>query len=500
MHRSSIAFAIQAPEEIARERLRAMLRFYDPCGELELRLRREATLNLTVGELLIGGETIASADREGAIFGAGERLPANLSASLDLLDASDAQLRALDGAQAAVVARDGRARIVAGAGAPRTWFGAGDAFATSIAAAALLGAVTPLIDPDALPELLMLGACLGGRTHVKGVRSLPPSAVVEFGAGEHEAWPRLARWARIEPREAGAHAWKALLQTLARRLEGERSPWVLLDGDEDAVVLLAAAAELGIDLPSFSPGDEFGAASPLRTAAAGREHALRNALLSDGMSSLAPFAIAGSPRTASTVLSAFGGQIARGCVYPDELLKATPADHRPAIEIKLREWFDQASASAPNAWSALDMLLIEEGIGNDGPQAALPFATREPWRAPEVVRALSSLSPETRAASGWREHALTGMTPPEPPAPQTQDNGWERLPEIGEWLTAEPLSHSLLSTALGDLWVDRLKEQVSEAGPGEGDQALRAASAVIFDQRLQAAAQPPPGSASRLAS
>src|SRR4051794_5615633 len=182
VHRSSVAFAIQAPEEVARERVRAVLRFYDVCGELEVRVRRDRALNLTTGEIVIGTERIAGAERGGTVFNAGEPLPTGLTTAPQLLDASDAQLRAADGAQAAVAARDGRARLLCGAGTSGAWFQAGDAYATSIAAAALLGAVAPLIDPDSLPELLMLGTCLGRRTHLKGVRSLPPSAVVDFGS------------------------------------------------------------------------------------------------------------------------------------------------------------------------------------------------------------------------------------------------------------------------------------------------------------------------------
>lgn len=491
MHRPNVAFAIQAPEQVARERVRSVLRFYDPCGELEVRVRRHGALNLTVGELLIGDARIADATGDGAIVSAGEPLPASLSGSLDLLDASDAQLRALDGAQAAVAARDGRARLVAGAGATRTWFQSGDAYATTIAASALLGAAAPLVDADSLPEMLVLGTCLGQRTHLRDVRSLPPSTVVDFGAGEHESWPRLARWAQAEPAEAANQAWKALLMAVDSRLDGERSPWVLLDDCGDAVVLLAAASELGIDIRVFGESTEDGTPKPTTTVAAARALALRDALLGDGVQPLSPFAAVGPPRTASCVLTGAGGQIARGTGHPTRLLAETPADHRPAIEIKLREWFEEAAASGPNPWSATDMLLIEERIGETGPLPAPPFATREPWRSPEVARALSSLTPEVRATRRWHQRALGDFEVPAH-AGAKPDYGWERLPEIREWLIEEPLSHPLLNTALGDLWVQRLKDDVGKPEPGAARLALTAAAAVIFEQRLQTAARPPP--------
>jgi hypothetical protein len=490
MPRSSVAFAITAPEEVARERVRAVLRFYDACGDLEVRVRRDQALNLTVGEVLIGRDTIDGAARAGTLFSAGERLPAGLSTALELLDASDAQLRAADGAQAAVVARDGRARLIAGAGAAGCWFQAGDAYATSIAAATLLGSVAPLINPDALPELIVLGTCLGERTHIKGVRSLPPSAVIDFGSREREAWPRLARWAAVDPQRAGEHAWSALVETVGARLGQEPSPWVRLDEQGDATLLLAAAAELGIDVPAFSATDEYGAPMQTGTAVQARELALRNALLGDGTRSLQPFDVSRHPHTASCVLTGFGGQIARRAGYPDRLLELTPADHRPAIEIKLREWFEHAAQSGPANWSAFDMLLIEEGVGGDRPD--LPYPTREPLRSPEFARALSSLSPEERATGEWRSAALGEINIENPPAAEPAD-GWERLPEIGRWLIDEPLAHPLLETALGDLWVQRLVEGVRDGDAAAREQALLAAAAVIFDQRLQAAAQPTAG-------
>jgi hypothetical protein len=526
--RSSIAFAIQAPEEVARERMRQVLRFYDPCGELDVRVRRDRALGLTIGEVLIGRAAAAGDTRAGVIFSAGERLPAQLTDPEKLLDASDAQLRALDGAQAAVAASDGRARIVAGAGAPRCWFHAGDAYATSVAAAALLGGVSTVVIPDSLPELLVMGTCLTQRTHVTGVRALTPSTVVDFGSGEHEAWPRLARWAAVEPAAAGKHAWTALTDTLTRRLEGEPAAWVSLY-ERDGALLLAAAAELGVDLPAFSPlgaddapevaatygmGHEFCAETTIETETGAREKALRDALLGDGAQALEPFEIAGHPHTASAALTGFGGQTARAASYahnaharpqppPAELASATglpqttAADHRPSIEIKLREWFELAADCGHRDWSAIDMLLIEEGVGAHAGAERLPLAIRQPLRAPEVARALSSLPLADRVARSWQRDALAALEPDAvatrtAPAIRARLDAFERLPRIQDWLLDEPLTSSLLTTGLGDLWVERLQAGVREGEPDMTEQALAAAAVVIFDQRLQAAAQPPP--------
>jgi hypothetical protein len=124
----------------------------------------------------------------------------------------------------------------------------------------------------------------------------------------------------------------------------------------------------------------------------------------------------------------------------------------------------------------------------------LPFATREPLRSPEFARAISSLPPEVRATGDWLSAFAGDPGPHDPPEP-APEGGFERLPEIREWLLDEPLSHPLLRTALGDLWVQRIRDGLREDDETATEQALAAAAAVIFDQRLQAAAQPPPGSA-----
>jgi hypothetical protein len=191
-------------------------------------------------------------------------------------------------------------------------------------------------------------------------------------------------------------------------------------------------------------------------------------------------------------VSAFGGQIARGSSYPHALLSMTPADHRPALEIRLREWFELAGESGAAGWSGFDMLLIEEGVGSARRCSDLPYTTRELMRAPEVARALSSLPPEIRATGEWWRR-VTGQVELAPAAAGGRSSGWEQLPEITRWVIEEPLSSGLLETALGELWVERLKEEMSGAAQ-DREQALAAAAAVIFDQRLQAAAQPRPGS------
>ena len=548
-----ILFAARGAE--AERRLAAVVRYYEPCGAGAPRVARH-------GDVVVGALPVASFDQaaapvlepagggDGLVESFGERLPQALETPAALLAAGDGELRALDGFHAAVAATsDGRVRLVGGAGAPRTWFAAGDAYATTAAAAALLGGGPAEVDPDALPELLALGACLGDRTHLRGVRALPIATVVDLPAGgERTFWPRQERWAAVDERAAGDAGWRALLDTLDRRVRGERAPWLAVTAGRDSPVVAAAARELGLPLRTFTWGEEHWpdvAGGRAVAQAYGLEHrhqplrdvedpeearrlAVREALWADGAAALGGYALPTLPADMSVMVTGAGAEVARAYYYHwaarsrprprrrDLIatlgpLERVPATHRDAVGAALDEWFDGAAAAGHPGWTALDVFYAEERMGRWGRArvARHPSALLTPFPSPEVARALVSLPFDERLTLAWHRRVATAVALPDQrdqrrgiPAPlrrlasslrRGQPSAatpwpaagvWERLPQLREWVLEEPLGAPLLLDALGDEWLASMRDGLRAGTAPASDQALLAAAAMVVDARL----------------
>ncbi len=544
-----VLFAVRAPEEAVAPRLRALEAFYEPCVV-------RSTDSQRCGEILIGSVALDAFDGSTPArpttppYSFGERLPDHLATAEALLAASDAELRALDGFHAAIAATpDGRVRVVGGAGAPRTWFASGDAYATTAAAAALLGGGPAAVDPGALPELIALGACLGERTHLRSVRALPIATVVDLPAGEERTfWPRGERWAAVDEREAGDAGWRALLDTLDRRVRGERAPWLAVTAGRDSPVVAAAAQELGLEMRTFTWGEEHwpdvagGRAvaqayglehrhQPLRDvhdADAARGLAIREALWADGAAALGGYALPTLPGDMSVMVTGAGAEVARAYYYHwaarsrprprrrDLIatlgpLERVPASHREVVRGSLEQWFDGAAAVGHPGWTALDVFYAEERMGRWGRArvARHPSALLTPFPSPEVARALVSLPFDNRMTLAWHRRVATAValpaqrdqrrgipaplrrlasslrrSGPAEPAPWPAAGVWDRLPELREWVLEGPLSAPLLLDALGEDWIASIRAGLLAGTAPGSDQALLAAAAMVVNARL----------------
>lgn len=535
----------------AAERAALVERFYAPCGAASA-VRRWEDLGLAVGVVELGtfdrpGDAPPVAPGPGALVSFGERLPRGLDDPAGLLGASDEQLRALDGFHAAVACDGARWRIVGGAGAPRTWFQCGDAWATTAAAAAILGHPDPGVDPAALAELLAFGSCLGERTHLRGARALPIATVVDGGGRERSYWPREDRWA-----DAGEDPFEALTDTLDRRLRAEPSPWLAVTAGRDSPVVAAALEHLGLRVPAFTWGeaDWPDVAGGRAVAAAFRlEHrhqpiapvvaedearalAVREAIWSDGGAALGGYGLPTLPAGMTAMVTGAGAEVGRAYYYhwaarnrprprPRHLaavlgaLARVPRERRAGVQARLLEWLEGAAAVGHAGWSALDVFYTEERMGRWGRSrvARHPAALMTPFPSPAVSRSLVALPFEDRMTLAWHRRVVGGRValpdqrdqrrgiPPAlrraasslrrrgaPPTPRwAAADAWDRLPGLRDWILEEPLASPVLAEGLGEEWVARLHAGLRDGAALATDQALLAAAAGLVHERLRGA-------------
>ena len=190
----------------------------------------------------------------------GEPLPPALRDAL--IDAEPHDLRALEGAGAAVALEPERAAIVAYAGGPGTLFAAScgpiDAWSTHAVAAAWVAHGEARIDPDTIPEQLAAEFVGGDRSLIAGARPLPQAVRIvagDEGARLTDYWPLEERWARLPEDEAAAHAERQLLGTLERRAHAIDAPHVSVTAGLDSRVTAVALRELGIAARGFTWGE-----------------------------------------------------------------------------------------------------------------------------------------------------------------------------------------------------------------------------------------------------
>ena len=255
-------FAVQArdPQAAAsiERRLGRLEGFYRPLGGLGSSRRRVDALRLLFGALDFDGR----GRDQTAVSSWGGRLPAALEVPAALGRASDAELRTLPSAVAAIDVGDDRATLITGPVAPTMLYEASSAQATAwsthAVACAYLARGEARIDPAALPEFIAAEFVGGDRSLVEGVRALPAATRVTVTANEVERrsyWPASERWAVREGAELQAEAERALLSTLPAALAGASSPVLGLTGGADSRVAAVALRELGREFETMTFGE-----------------------------------------------------------------------------------------------------------------------------------------------------------------------------------------------------------------------------------------------------
>jgi hypothetical protein len=364
--------------------------------------------------------------------------------TLDVVSASDEQLRSICGISAVIAWRGDDLRIVNNSAGPATLYVAeGDgvtAYATHAVAAALIAGIEPRVDEAAVPEFIALDFVGGERTLVEAVRAVPPATVVDAG-GARSYWPAAERWAHVG--DGYAHAESALLRTLGERV-GDARVGLALTAGLDSTVGAAALAELGVECLAFTWGsavwpDARGAAAT--AARFGFQHEVlgvrtladedclpaldRDARWTDGMTALSA-AERHWPDTCGAFAVGMGGETGRAFYYdawsallvpdpsPEELPRRLGARGRlrgareeaiAALEATVAEWVGATNA---RGWDALDVLYTEQRVRRWG-RSQIPRLDQNLvllFTPAEVARGLASLPVRDRIRDGFHRRFL----------------------------------------------------------------------------------------------
>lgn len=449
------------------------------------------------GELCAAG-VVRYDDREEAlerpaVFG--EPLPAALGDAPALLGADAGELRAVDGASAALAIASDRACLVAGAGGPGMLYASScgpiDAWSTHAVAAAWLAHGRARVDPAALPEQLAAEFVGGDRSLIENAR--PLGQAVRLTADDERArltdlWPAAERWAPVPEHEAAAHAERHLLEALSRRAGAFGRPHASLTAGLDSRVVAVALRELGVDARGFTWGepnweDVRGGAE--LAAALGMAHELvpvewldddaamreidRQVRWNEGGGPVG-FARLAWPDGMRGFVTGAGGEVGRAFYYRDEAPAGEEADparlaealtgllaprlagaRREAIEAlgeSARRWIGDAGAAGASGWRALDVVYAEQRVRRwlRGMLPRLDAPMIPAFATPEVARALASLPLADRLGDGFHRGFLASRAPElVPPAHAEPRRNRLRLPLPGR-LRARP------SSFLGPRW------------------------------------------------
>jgi hypothetical protein len=435
-----VLIAARGPRASVAARIDALARWYGVRAELR--------------EVAGGAVTVAAL---GTTLGSSAAFQESPPATLAVLDADASELRRYEGGGATLAASADRARIVAGAGAPASLYGASsaevDAWATHAVAAAFVAHGTAAIDPQAIPELLAFEFVGDSRALVAGARALDAAACVDLSATRAEEWcywPARERWAAVPEEDAYEHAESHLLRTLAIRLRGVDRPHSGLTAGLDSRVAALALDELGMSFDGYtwgSPDDEDVVGGAEVAAALGAPHntlgfetwtggeALREtrslARWTEGAIHVGFGNIAWRPDMQAFVTGA-GGETGRCFYYRDRARERPPEDlaglvaaqlagriagARPEavaeLHDRVRDWVAAAERAGHRGWRALDIVYGEQrvrrwlrGMLPHGRAHMVPaFAT------PEVQRALVSLPLAERRADGFHRRFIEARRP-----------------------------------------------------------------------------------------
>ena len=422
-------------------------------------------------EVAGGAVTVAAL---GTTLGSSAAFQESPPATLDVLGAEASELRRYEGGGATLASSADRARIVAGAGAPASLYGASsgevDAWATHAVAAAFVAHGSAAVDPRSIPELLALEFIGDSRALVAGARALDAAACVDLSATRAEEWcywPARERWAAVPEEAAYEHAESHLLRTLAIRLRGVDRAHSGLTAGLDSRVAALALDELGMSFDGYtwgSPDDEDVVGGAEVSEALGAPHrtlgietwtgseALRQtrsaARWTEGAIHVGFGNIAWGPDMQAFVTGA-GGETGRCFYYRDHARERPPGDlagvvvaqlasriagARPeavaALHDRVRDWVAAAEGTGHRGWRALDVVYGEQrvrrwlrGMLPHGRAPMVPaFAT------PEVQRALVSLPLAERRADGFHRRFIEARRPDLLPPPSRTGTAGGRRP------------------------------------------------------------------------
>jgi len=462
------AFAVQGvsagDRPLLEHRLTALERFYAPLGRTRVCSRHDSRLSLLFGAVSFGDP----APREGAPIVWGGPLPEGLTASAQLVHASDEALRKLDGVVAAIgVDEQPDGRILTGAGGVTSLYTASSrgltAWATHAVAAAWLATGSASLDAWAIPELLARGFVGGDRTLIEGASAVPAATSIELtpgGVNRRSYWPAEERWAPVPEESAYELAVGALRDGLRRRLSGCGSPYLGLTGGLDSRVVAIVLGELGIDFGTYTWGEEdWSDVIEARRVAEllglphqrqpieirGNDVALglvdADARWTDGVTA-ARFMAQTWPEGMDVAIAGMGGETGRAFYYDARVAHAFPApsprdlhrffDARGRIHGASREavrelraaersWVDAAARTGATGWRCLDIVYAEQRVRRWGramlPQTSAAFVPA--FATSDVSRALTSMPLASRLTDGFHRRLLSRVPELSPPPAAT---------------------------------------------------------------------------------
>ena len=439
-------FVAISTESAVRSGLDRLRRFYQPLGLTKLDLVRPSA-DVAVGYVRRPGSE--QLDAVSGTLAWGEPLPAGLS---PLSDATDRELRGIEGMTAAAGWADDTVRVVGSSAGPTTLYEARTdavhAFSTHAVAAALIAGLDAEVDETAIGEFIAMDFVGGDRTLVASVRAVPPATVITI-RGAHAAidcyWPAAERWALVPEADAYAHAEQALLSSIAGRLDGDSG--LALTGGLDSTVAALAMKEVGVAPTTFTWGDadwQDSVQAAATAVACGLRHEVAgfevrspkvalaaldlDARWTDGVTALSA-TNRWWPRDAHAVAVGMGGETGRAFYYSDwsavldprpsdrTLAGALGADGRLAEasdEARARlagahaEWIEQARSTGVSDWRVLDVAYAEQRVRRWGrSQVPLLDAAYVPIFTPaELQRALVSMSQAERLTDGFHRRFL----------------------------------------------------------------------------------------------
>jgi hypothetical protein len=386
----------------------------------------------------------------------GEPLPGEL----DVLDASDEELRSIAGVTAVIAWDESRVRIVNNSAGPATLYVAdGDgvtAYATHAVAAALIAGMELRVNEPAVAEFIALDFVGGDRTLVEDVSVVSPASVIDNGDAR-TYWPATERWARVP--NAYEHTERTLLETLGRRIHGA-NVGLALTGGLDSTVGAAALAEIGAKPLAFTWGaPEWADARGAATTAArlGFDHQVlgvrtldddaclteldREVRWTDGMAALSA-AERHWPEGCDALVVGMGGETGRAFYYdawsallvpnpsPQELarrlgvrgrLRGANEETVATVEQTVAGWLDDAIATGAHSWEVLDVLYTEQRVRRWGRSQIPPLSQNLVllFTPAEIARGLFSLPLRERIRDGFHRRFLIerGFTPSDPGVP-----------------------------------------------------------------------------------
>lgn len=494
-------------DSLIRERVDDLLEFYRPLGIRSVALSRIPHLSLLAGELRFSRPSTgpspdpprsAWVDVEDVFLAWGGPWPAGLEGR-SLALAGDGDLRRLDRTVAGFAADRVRARLITGCAGATSLFEARsdgvEAWSTHAVAASHLAFGSARIDPATLPEFFAAEFVGAGRTHISGVRAVPPATTFEFdrsGVHSRSYWPARERFAPLPEEVAYAASEAALLSSLDGKLADAGEIELGLTAGADSRVAAVALRQLGLDFAAFTMAphvdapDAEGAARvadalglahrvyghrliPDADAAASSDAEVR---WSEGLAPLTGLGIAdgGEP---SVILTGNGGETARAWYYRWQArnyrhptapqlrrvlghlhwrIDGATQEAHDQLDRAIAAWIEPAEQAGQSGWRTLDVVYETERLARWG-RARLPRASAAlayAFSSPELSRALIALPLHDRTSDGFHRRFLARYAPDlVPAAPAGQRPG---IPPVARRLISAARNRRGPRTLAGSPW------------------------------------------------